>query len=64
MAALHLSGVMIFSGKTGVAMAIKHFSTFWVFQIFSVINNFPETVWKNTGTLKYQLFLMNRLFGV
>lgn len=37
MAALHLSGVMIFSGKTGVAMAIKHFSTFWVFQIFQLL---------------------------
>lgn len=31
MAALCLSGVMIFNSKTGVAMVIKHFSRFWGF---------------------------------
>lgn len=38
----------------GVAMVIKHFSRFGVFQLFSVINKFPKTVWKNTGALKYR----------
>lgn len=45
-------------------MVIKHFSRFGVFQIFSVVNKFPKTVWKNTGTLKYRLFLINELFRV
>lgn len=36
------------------------FQHFGFFQISSVINNFPKTVWKNTGTL----FLINRLFRV
>lgn len=48
----------------GVAMVIKHFSRFGVIQIFSVVNKFPKTVWKNTGTLKYRLFLINELFRV
>lgn len=65
MAAPCLSGVTVFDSKTGVAMVIKHFSRFWVFfQVSSVINNFPKTVWKNTGTLKYHLFLINELFRV